>query len=385
MIKKDLKYDNYEIRRILNSEKLVIYGAGTMGKAVYKCLTEDPYNLVVECFIVKNLENNDRVIYSVPVIDIDHASEYRDATILIALNGKFIPEVINDLKEAGFSELLSISFDGDLWTAIRGNWIRENRVLSDNIAYLSDMFDKRDNSSILENFLPNRFYDRFHLYVVHSIFDRELSRKVVEQPYEIEIQVGSALTDRVLFDVRDDTGDDIISEKNKQYCELTGIYWAWKNESADYVGFSHYRRRFFIPDEQLKMVFLSDIDVVVTEPLLNFETVRGQYARDHCKADWDTFMEVIKEMASEYYPYAQQVQNAIYYYAYNMFIMKKEVFREYCSFIFPILNKCERLIGAKEDVYQNRYIGFLAERLLTIFLMKNTYLKVAVADKTFLD
>lgn len=41
----------------------------------------------------------------------------------------------------------------------------------------------------------------------------------------------------------DNTGDN-ISGKNKDYCELTGIYWAWKNIAADYIGISHYRRQF---------------------------------------------------------------------------------------------------------------------------------------------
>ena len=45
--------------------------------------------------------------------------------------------------------------------------------------------------------------------------------------------------------IGDDTGDN-ISDKNREYCELTGIYQAWKNYdklgNPDYIGFIHYRR-----------------------------------------------------------------------------------------------------------------------------------------------
>lgn len=354
-----------------------IYGAGTMGRALKKCLTENPYNACVSNYIVRNLADNADVVDGVRVIDIEHAELYKDLLILVALNGKLMPEAISDLEAAGLSNIVPVSFDGDLWTDIRKKWIRANGILPDDMIFLADNMDGKADAG------PEP--DRFHIYVAHSVYDRELSKNPVIDDHEIPIQVGAALTDKHIFSVLDSTGNDNISGKNRQYCELTGIYWAWKNDESDLIGFCHYRRKFLLTDEQIQAVIEDDIDVVVTYPILNFDSVRSQYGKDHVIEDWDIFMSVIEKMAPAYIDAARQVQNGIYYYAYNMFIMKRNLFDDYCSFIFPILKECERRIGQKDDIYQNRYIGFLAERLLSVYLTKNRHLKVAIAEKTFYE
>lgn len=67
--------------------------------------------------------------------------------------------------------------------------------------------------------------------------------RMPRDPMYLPLHVGKAGKDLDLGFQGDNTGDN-ISEKNATFCELTGIYWAWKNLSADYVGLCHYRRHF---------------------------------------------------------------------------------------------------------------------------------------------
>ena len=59
----------------------------------------------------------------------------------------------------------------------------------------------------------------------------------------LPVQVGKALhPDLTLTGYQPDNEGENISNKNPYLCELTAIYWAWKNMKADYVGLVHYRR-----------------------------------------------------------------------------------------------------------------------------------------------
>ena len=83
-----------------------------------------------------------------------------------------------------------------------------------------------------------------------------------EDDVYLPLQVGSALHPHFL-PVTDDSGEN-ISAKNPGYCEMTGLYWAWKNLKADYVGLCHYRRYFGhrtfsrSTEERLSLIHISE-------------------------------------------------------------------------------------------------------------------------------
>ena len=366
--KMEILYKSELITKLNQANEIIIYGAGVMGKALMTCLRDAPYNRSITCFLVESMENNPKEIEGIPVLELEHGGQYKESTVFVALHEKYMAGAMEKLRKEGFLTLIPISFDSDNWSVIRGNWFYTYQH-KNNRPYID--FNEALNSKV-------------HVYVAHSISDKKIDRNNEFRNFEIPIQVGAALTNTEMFPTRDSQGDN-ISEKNLQYCELTALYWIWKHDNAQYAGLSHYRRRFKISEEQAEYLISSDIDVIVTVPVLNFAGVRQQYCNDHDEKDWAVMLEAIKEIHPEYVSTAESVQNGIYYYAYNMFIARKEILNNYCEWLFPILFYCEKKIGMKTDSYQNRYIGFLAERLLTIYFTHNKQYKLVVAQKHFIE
>ena len=58
----------------------------------------------------------------------------------------------------------------------------------------------------------------------------------------LPVHVGAEGKDSIGY--RPDNRWENISTKNPYFCELTGLYWAWKNLDADFIGLVHYRRYF---------------------------------------------------------------------------------------------------------------------------------------------
>lgn len=227
--------------------------------------------------------------------------------------------------------------------------------------------------------------DSFTVYVMKSIYDKEINNGLPLRSYEKEIQVGSALTERNICSLQDNTGEN-ISSKNRQYCELTGLFWIWKHCDSDFIGISHYRRRFDISGDVLVRLDEMKADVIVTVPVINTVGIGLQYCLAHSDRDWEILREEIHKCSPEYDESFGRVERQIYFHAYNMFIMRRDILDKFCDWMFPILFACEERIGIKEDPYQNRYPGFLSERLLNVFLYKHKgEYGIYVANKLYLS
>lgn len=169
--------------------------------------------------------------------------------------------------------------------------------------------------------------------------------------------------------IGDDTGDN-ISHLNRYFCELTAIYWAWKNYdklgNPDYIGFCHYRRLF--KQEDIENAAKYDI-MAVYQKLDKKNTNYSQFMNHHRCSDLDETCKLITEYDKKYANSIAKYLNANAGYFYNMFIMKKELFFEYCEFLFkPLLEMHKKTDYTKFTFYNQRMAGFIAERLTGIFV-----------------
>lgn len=371
-------YADDMIKKLKEASQLVVFGAGNVTHLIVKCLQNEPYCLPIEFCLVSDTDQNPGHVDGIPVIGYRDAELLvrKDAVILLAVAEKYLETIMEGLFQHNFSNIILVTYESDLWSLFRGNIYRRDRLLHHK-KYLTIEEELERSASCAVTRTISVYSARCHV-------DKALKEDVSRFSWEIPIQVGAALTTKRICDICDNTGDH-ISEKNRQYCELTALYWIWKNDMSDYVGLGHYRRHFELGWEEIKRLARSDIDVVLTIPIMDIPNVETVYRRDHISADWDNMLDAVHSLSPDYMDAVREMQKGRFYYAYNMFIMRREVLEDYCTWLFPILSYCEEHCKEKEDTYQNRYIGFLAEHLMSAyFLYHEEDYKIVHAKKHFI-
>lgn len=373
-------YANDIVEDLKKSRQRVLFGTGLVAFEVANCLMGKPYGLQIDGFLVSDKKGQPAQVMGMPVYDLMSAEGVieKDAAVIVATMEKHLPSIREALEAHGYCHIIPMTFESDLWSLMQGNTYRAGR-LRQGLPYrtLEEELKKVPDTG-------GSCGKKVHIYAVRSHVDKPLTEDWTNYSWEIPIQAGAALTDRKICAVRDDTGEN-ISYKNRQYCELTALYWIWKNDCADYAGLCHYRRHFELDEEMVGHLADSDIDVVLTLPILNFSSVREVYCHDHVEDDWDRMLEAIRVLCPAYMAEAVELQNGNFYYGYNMFIARKSIFDDYCAWLFPLLEHCEGRCDKKADRYQERYIGFLAERLLTVYMKHHEEkLKIVHARKHFI-
>lgn len=221
---------------------------------------------------------------------------------------------------------------------------------------------------------------------------------------------------------RDNSGEN-IADRNDRYCEMTAAYWAWKNVlDQDYIGLLHYRRFFDFNENRLHLdewgvvnwpAFTTDFetrfgldDAAISAGVSGYDIVlpnkwsvrnaghrnlRQHYIRApfHHESDLTLCRDIIADRCPEYLPSWRQVFSGHQGWFNNMFIFRSEIFRNYCEWLFPLLEEVEKQIPFERyDVQERRVMGYLAERLLNVWLIhyleRHPETKVRELDRVFI-
>lgn len=185
----------------------------------------------------------------------------------------------------------------------------------------------------------------------------------------------------------DNTGEN-ISLKNPNFCELTGLYWAWKNLKEDYIGLAHYRRHFSSNDIDKKDLINSTLKLKEADKLLEetdiivpnlrkyyIENLYSHYANTLYVEPLDITGQIIEEKYPEYKEEFDKLKKRTSAHMFNMFIMKKEKLDEYCTWLFDILFELEKRVDNSEyDAFHARFYGRVSELLFDVWLNTKGYL-----------
>ena len=213
--------------------------------------------------------------------------------------------------------------------------------------------------------------------------------------------------------VGDNSGDN-ISTKNREYCECTALYWAWKNYKElgdpDYIGFMQYRRQFILKEglfegkeldeyerayatrkmlypckdyeqflgidkENLSRV-LDTCGGIYTNPcdlsLVNITNLRDDYGIKIPGVnvdDFDLMMDVVTKMYPDMADFIRARAAQPLKSCFQMWVLPKKIFFEYMEFLFSVLFECEKHVDVTAySVNGKRTMGYLAELLCDFYM-----------------
>lgn len=240
---------------------------------------------------------------------------------------------------------------------------------------------------------------------IYVIFYKDGPLVSKESLYKPIVAGNTLLTKKVIYP-GDDIGDN-ISDKNQYYSELTAIYWVWKNTSHSIIGSCHYRRFFtnkpiplvyrfkhwmlhpfsrknsnglwyssnfkrhqkLILSESEMLGILENYDAILPVPRRFRYSIEQHYRKYHDIADLEKVIKIIVERHPGYEASFDQTMQSNELYANNMFVMKREQFQSFMEWWFDILFRFEKQTKLEKYTgYQERIFGFMAERLLTVWI-----------------
>ncbi len=347
--------------------KLAIFGAKSIALSICMAIKRLYTGCEVETFLVSALDGNPSSLAGIPVQEIGNYPK-KEMNILIAVPEDVQLEIAEFIKRQGFFHYVCMDFQ------------KRNHLLE-------QYFDSLREYSSLHKLPVGKQKAKLRVYQAKFHRDRELKNRYSTPDWIVPIQAGAALTSERVAKETDSSGKH-ISEKNIDYSELTALYWIWKNRlekegrtddwrdeagQAEYYGLFHYRRVLDIRKSDLYRMDKNGVDVVLPYPLPHEPSMYEHHTRYVKESEWKLLLKVLKALHPEYAERFKKILRQPYLYNYNIVIAKRRILKEYCEWLFPILEWVERLSTDSEEECSKRYLGYLGENLLTLYFLCNQW------------
>ena len=345
--------------------KLVIFGAQGIALGACEAIRELYPARRVECFVVSSRGINARCLAGLEVVELSayagqlSEKEKNDVEILIATPENMMPEIERELDEKG------------LFCHVR--------LTSARFSMLQDYYHGCHKNFLPLSALPVGYHRaQLHVFKVRTHKDKTLTETYQSPDWLTPIQAGAIGCRERVANILDCEGEH-ISGKNGNYCELTALYWIWKNRLTErwsgdgegYYGLCHYRRMLELTEDDILRLTDNDVDVVLPFPMPYEPDMGAHHRRYLSDGDWEALRAALKELYPDYAAALAQIESQPYLYNYNIILARKKVLKDYCSWLFPLLERIEQRSIPMGSERADRYLGYMGESLCTLYFIVN--------------
>lgn len=338
--------------RLKEVDEIYLYGAGIIAYGAYKAVWE-LFGIKAKGFLVTDKGSQPELIEGATIEVFEEAQVENDNLIMIATPEEYHDSIERKLLERGIFNYIKL--DSHTEYVLMGQYLKKVCNLKMVEDYQTKDFEENENIGV---------------YMAVSHMDKKLKGAYREESWVKRIQVGAVRTGQRIAELTDESCDG-LSEKNALYGELSGTYYAWKYGKYEITGIFHYRRILKVTKEQIQLLEDRIVDAILPLPFVCYPDASGQYGRYLLKPDVKIMMQVLREKETENYETFRKLLKTPYLYNYNMLIARKEVFDDYCSWIFPLLQEITYRCETEKRERAPRYIGRIGEILTSLYFMEN--------------
>lgn len=330
----------------------VIYGAQVVAYGAYRAIL-GLYGRTPECFVVSRTEGNPVDIEGISVRT--PASLHSGCIVLVCVTELLQDEIVGKLIQMGFDRIIKLTQK------------LEHQLMS-------QYYEKTGRFPVVRR-ADGKPKDMV-LYEVKCHRDKTLCFHPKLKTFEISLQAGAALTNQRVAELTDDAGEN-ISEKNKQYCEMSGTYWVWKNTKHSWKGIEHYRRHLLIEPEMIT----KELDAILPLPYMCYPNTISQFRRFVSEPVLQSLLKALKELHGDKYDDYCKILYGQYQYTYNLLFAKEEVFNDYCAWFFEITEYMETMSEDVPEIKNTRALSYVAEVLTNLYFMYHRELNIGHTEK----